>query len=117
MACTKCGNIQCYVCSKSCDYSHFNDTRRGGKVGNCELFDKEGGVEARHQEEVRIAEEEARKKVQEEHRDLNPELLEFKESEKIRHDEARRKQERESGYSGDRGAAMDIFFAAYADNF
>lgn len=98
MTCTKCGNIQCYVCSKSCDYSHFNDTRRGGKSGNCDLFDKEG-VEARHQAEVKAAEEEARKKVQEEHKDLDPELLQFKESEKVKQDEAR-KQDRESGYLG-----------------
>ncbi|KAJ4389940.1 hypothetical protein N0V93_007413 [Gnomoniopsis smithogilvyi] len=92
MTCTKCGNIQCYVCSKSCDYSHFNDTRRGGRAGNCDLFDKEGGVEARHQAEVKAAEEEARKKVQDEHKDVNPELLEFKESEKVKQDEARKKE-------------------------
>lgn len=98
MTCTKCGNIQCYVCSRSCDYSHFNDTRRGGKAGNCDLFDKEGGVEARHQAEVSAAEEEARKKVQEEHKDLDPALLKFNESEKIKQDEARREQERESGF-------------------
>lgn len=65
-------------------------------MGNCELFDKEG-VEARHEEEVRAAEEEARKKAQEQHADLNPELLEFKESEKVKADQARRKRERESG--------------------
>lgn len=99
MTCTKCGNIQCYVCSKSCDYAHFNDTRRGGKTGNCDLFDAEGGVEARHQAEVRAAEEEARKKVQEEYEGLNPELLEFKESERVKQDEAN-KQKRESGYPG-----------------
>ncbi|KAJ4425129.1 hypothetical protein N0V82_000184 [Gnomoniopsis sp. IMI 355080] len=95
--CNKCampfikenGCNKCYVCSKSCDYSHFNDTRRGGKAGNCDLFDKEG-VEARHQAEVKAAEEEAREKVQEEHKDLNPELLKFKESEKIKQDEARK---------------------------
>lgn len=95
MTCTKCSNVQCYICSKSCDYSHFNDPRRGGRTGNCDLFDKDGGVEARHQQEVKVAEEEARKKVQEQHRDLNPDFLQFKESEKVREDEASRKQKRE----------------------
>ena len=37
MMCTRngCGNIQCYVCSKSCDYAHFNDKSRGGRDGQC----------------------------------------------------------------------------------
>lgn len=36
MTCTRngCMNIQCYVCSKSCGYDHFNDPGRGGKAGN-----------------------------------------------------------------------------------
>jgi len=36
MTCTRngCFNIQCYVCSKSCTYDHFNDPGRGGKLGN-----------------------------------------------------------------------------------
>lgn len=68
-------------------------------MGNCDLFDAEGGVEARHQAEVRAAEEDARKKVQEEFEDLNPELLKFKESERVKQDEAN-KQKRESGYPG-----------------
>lgn len=114
MTCTKCANVQCYVCSKSCDYSHFNDARRGGKVGNCDLFDKEGGVEARHQAEVKAAEEEARKKAREEHKDLNPELLEFKESEKVKRDEAH-KRERESGFWG--AYAREAVNADLADTF
>lgn len=50
MICTKCSNIQCYICSKSCDYQHFNDSSRGGKAGNCPLFDGDNGVEQRHEE-------------------------------------------------------------------
>lgn len=97
MTCTKCANIQCYICSKSCDYSHFNDHHRGGKAGNCDLFDRNGGVEARHAEEVRIAEEEARKKVQENNKGLDPELLKFRESEKVKEDEKQRKEHRKPG--------------------
>lgn len=98
MTCTKCSNIQCYVCSKSCDYSHFNDTRRGGRTGNCELFDNpEGGVEARHRKEVSAAEEAARKKAQEEFKDVDPEFLEFKESEKVKNDQAQLNKGRKSG--------------------
>lgn len=62
MTCTRngCYNIQCYVCSKSCQYDHFDDTRRGGKSGNCPLFEN---VEDRHNSEVEKAEKEALAKV------------------------------------------------------
>lgn len=97
MTCTKCRNIQCYICSKSCDYSHFNDERRGGKNGNCDLFDKEG-IEVRHREEVRVAEEVAREKAKAQHKDLNPVLLEFQVSEAVKKaDEMRRNAERKFG--------------------
>lgn len=91
MTCTKCRNIQCYICSKSCEYSHFNDVKRGGKEGNCPLFD-EGSIEIRHSEEVKNAEAEARKKVLAEHSDIQAEFLEIKTSEKVRQDEERRKK-------------------------
>ncbi|KAK2613681.1 hypothetical protein N8I77_000574 [Diaporthe amygdali] len=87
MTCTKCRNIQCYVCSKSCDYSHFNDASRGGKTGNCPLFDDGHGVEKRHREEVRVAEEKARKRALEMHPEVQAELLEFRLSEKVKKDE------------------------------
>ncbi|KZL79394.1 ring finger protein [Colletotrichum incanum] len=76
MTCTaaNCRNIQCYVCSKSCDYSHFNDVNRGGKQGNCPLFDN---VDARHNAEVQAAEEKARKKVLESNRRVDKDLLKF----------------------------------------
>lgn len=78
MTCTRagCKNIQCYVCSKSCDYSHFNDLARGGKEGNCPLFDKDG-VEARHDNEVQAAEVKARLKVMGDNPRISEELLKF----------------------------------------
>ncbi|KAK5624566.1 hypothetical protein RRF57_000282 [Xylaria bambusicola] len=67
--CTKCGTLQCDVCRQTIkDYSHFNDTNRGGKVGQCPLFDVS---EDRYKEEVSKAEVETRKRVVEE----NPEVV------------------------------------------
>ncbi|KAL2257598.1 hypothetical protein VTK26DRAFT_9421 [Humicola hyalothermophila] len=90
MTCTRAGcmNTQCYVCSKSCDYSHFDDPSRGGKKGNCPLFDN---VEQRHGEEVRAAEENVRKQLTEENPGLDSEALKFNFSEKVKEDEARRR--------------------------
>ncbi|KXH41445.1 ubiquitin-conjugating enzyme [Colletotrichum nymphaeae SA-01] len=66
MTCTKrgCRNVQCYVCSKSCDYAHFDDQARGGQKGNCPLFDD---VNTRHNEEVQQAEAKARQDILERH--------------------------------------------------
>jgi TRIAD3 protein (E3 ubiquitin-protein ligase RNF216) len=81
--------MQCYVCSKSChDYSHFNDSARGGKAGNCPLFDD---VEQRHQTEVQAAEERARQKVAEENPDVDADLLKIKFSESVKKGDERRK--------------------------
>ncbi|GAB1319592.1 Ring finger [Madurella fahalii] len=90
MTCTRagCKNVQCYVCSKSCDYSHFDDTSRGGKKGNCPLFDS---VEQRHEAEVRAAEEKARKQVAEKNPDVDVELLKINFSELVKKDDERRK--------------------------
>lgn len=89
MTCSRpgCANVQCYVCHKSCGYSHFDDTSRGGKAGNCPLFES---VEKRHEDEVRAAEEEARKKVAEENPEVEADVLEIKVSEKVKDDERRR---------------------------
>ncbi|WDK16935.1 RING finger protein [Colletotrichum graminicola] len=78
MACTaaNCRNIQCYVCSKSCDYSHFDDKSRGGKVGNCPLFDV-ADVRVRHESEVKAAEDKARKKVLESNHRVDRDFLKF----------------------------------------
>ncbi|TDZ31385.1 E3 ubiquitin-protein ligase [Colletotrichum spinosum] len=72
MTCSRCNNIQCYVCSASCDYSHFDDSSRGGKKGNCPLFEQS---EDRHDREVREAEERTRQKVLNDNPDLNEEQL------------------------------------------
>ncbi|KAA8905002.1 hypothetical protein FN846DRAFT_779179 [Sphaerosporella brunnea] len=93
MICTKpgCRSMQCYVCSKTVNgYDHFNDQARGGSKGNCPLFDN---VEERHEEEIRLAAEEARKKLREEHPELQDEDLEIELSEAVKqHEETRRKQ-------------------------
>ena len=91
MTCTKsgCKNIQCYVCSKSCTYEHFDDTSRGGTKGNCPLFDS---VEVRHQEEVQAAEELARKRVAELNPGIDVRLLEINLSDRVKEDEQRRRK-------------------------
>ncbi|KAJ0335514.1 hypothetical protein KNSL1_013572 [Colletotrichum chrysophilum] len=70
----------CYVCSESCDYSHFDDSSRGGKKGNCPLFEK---TEVRHEKEVRKAEEDARQKVMAANPELNEEHLKFNTSKRV----------------------------------
>ncbi len=45
ITCTKCRNVQCYICGKDCvavngsTYAHFNDIGRGGSENGCKLFD------------------------------------------------------------------------------
>ncbi|RBR17890.1 uncharacterized protein FIESC28_06329 [Fusarium coffeatum] len=89
MTCSKpgCRNVQCYVCSKSCGYNHFDRPERGGKAGNCPLFDN---VVERHVREVEKAEEETKQKVLEENPDLEPELLDLSFSSNVKKDEDRR---------------------------
>ncbi|KAK0702032.1 hypothetical protein B0T26DRAFT_744932 [Lasiosphaeria miniovina] len=89
MMCTRngCRNIQCYVCSESCDYRHFDDQNRGGRLGNCPLFDS---VEKRHADEVRAAEEKARKQATEKNPHVKAELFEIKFSDAVLEDEKRR---------------------------
>lgn len=91
MTCTRsgCYNIQCYVCSQNCEYDHFNDVGRGGKQGNCPLFED---VEKRHADEVKNAEVDALAKVREEHPEYSDEDLRVKMSANVLIDEARRKQ-------------------------
>ncbi|KAF2094612.1 hypothetical protein NA57DRAFT_80411 [Rhizodiscina lignyota] len=86
MTCTVCHNIQCYVCSQNVtDYNHFAD---GGLYGGpttqrrkCPLNDD---VNIRHENEVKMAEEEALKKVREEHPDLTEEELKIKVSDEVK---------------------------------
>jgi len=91
MTCTRngCRNVQCYVCHKSCDYTHFDDRHRGGKKGNCPLFES---VEARHATEVQAAEEQARQRVAADNPDVDAALLDIVLSDKVKSDEEQRKK-------------------------
>ncbi|TVY80943.1 E3 ubiquitin-protein ligase [Lachnellula suecica] len=90
MTCTRngCLNVQCYICSKSCGYDHFDDAGRGGKKGNCPLFES---VSERHDAEVSKAEKEALDKVRAEHPEYTEADLKIKLSENVLKDEERRK--------------------------
>ncbi|GKU03994.1 unnamed protein product [Fusarium langsethiae] len=89
MTCSKpgCRNVQCYVCHKSCDYNHFDRPERGGKAGNCPLFEDS---EKRHYEEVEEAEKNAKRKLLQDNPDLEPDVLDFNVSSKVKKDDARR---------------------------
>lgn len=43
ITCLKCGNIQCYICSKTVPKDHTHFRRFGGK-GTCDLYDDPGLV-------------------------------------------------------------------------
>jgi TRIAD3 protein (E3 ubiquitin-protein ligase RNF216) len=90
MTCTRngCYNVQCYVCSKSCQYDHFNDRSRGGKEGNCPLFEK---TDERHDLEVKEAERIALEKVRAEHPEYSEEDLKIKISDAVLKDDERRR--------------------------
>jgi len=90
MTCSRpgCHNIQCYVCSKSCGYDHFDDQSRGGKAGNCPLFES---VSARHEMEVNAAEQAALAEVRAKHPEYTAEDLKIKMSDNVAKDDERRK--------------------------
>ncbi|KAL7786343.1 hypothetical protein V8C37DRAFT_296115 [Trichoderma ceciliae] len=70
-----CGNMQCYVCSKSCDYNHFDERSQGreGKAkGRCPLFDDSN---LRHTREVDAAGRQTRLRLADEHPELDPQYL------------------------------------------
>ena len=89
MACTSCGNLQCYVCSKTVkDYNHFDQSTRVPGMANpksksklCPLYDN---VEERHEREVKEAEAAARAQVVEDNPDLTAEDLEIKVSDAVK---------------------------------
>ncbi|KAI7103109.1 hypothetical protein KC339_g5513 [Hortaea werneckii] len=93
MTCPSCHNKQCYCCSQTLkDYEHFDQaplgsSRRDGK--KCPLYDD---VEARHEREVREAEEAAKKQLMEENPDLNAEDLEIKVSDRVKQAEVEKAQ-------------------------
>ncbi|CAK7264176.1 hypothetical protein SEPCBS119000_000865 [Sporothrix epigloea] len=94
MSCSRagCQNVQCYICHKSCDYSHFDDTNRGGKAGNCPLFES---AEQRHNDEVQVAEELARRKLLLSNPSLNRDFLKIHLSDRVLEDDRRREAQEE----------------------
>ena len=88
MTCTRCGNIQCYVCSQNCQYDHFNDTSRGGKQGNCPLFDNS---DERHANDRDKAKKEKIAAIRSEHPEYTEEELDIKMSEEVQKDDEKRR--------------------------
>ncbi|KAK6524531.1 hypothetical protein TWF281_011437 [Arthrobotrys megalospora] len=71
--CSRCNAMNCYLCSKVIkDYHHFNDPARGGKTGNCLLFDN---TDERHHNEVHAAEQAAIAKIRAENPDITEEQM------------------------------------------
>ncbi|TVY48852.1 E3 ubiquitin-protein ligase [Lachnellula occidentalis] len=91
MTCTRngCHNVQCYVCSESCSYNHFDDQNRGGQKGNCPLFES---TSERHDVDVGKAAKEAIDKVRAEHPEYTEEDLKVHMSEDVLKDDEKRKQ-------------------------
>ncbi|RPB05956.1 hypothetical protein L873DRAFT_1824716 [Choiromyces venosus 120613-1] len=83
--CNRCNTLQCYICSQTIkNYDHFNDPARGGKIGNCPLFDN---TEERHHDEVENAAKKAKEMLREEHPELGEEDLRIELSERVRKEE------------------------------
>lgn len=82
MTCPRCKAMQCYVCRKPCDYSHFDDVNRGGKRGNCPLFEQQS-LDEIHDKEAQEAEERERKKLLEADPSIDAANLEIKFDEKL----------------------------------
>lgn len=84
MTCPSCGNLQCYICSETLKgYEHFSqhpggEARPGGK---CPLYDN---LEARHEREVKAAEEAARAQVVANNPEVTAEDLEIKMSDAVK---------------------------------
>ncbi|KAI0848903.1 hypothetical protein F5Y00DRAFT_76729 [Daldinia vernicosa] len=90
ICCTKCRTLQCYVCRQTItDYRHFDDSSRGGKEGQCPLFDK---TEERHQQEVQQAEEQARQKMLEDNTNITEDVLKINISEQVLQDDQKRRK-------------------------
>ncbi|KAK6345952.1 hypothetical protein TWF730_010290 [Orbilia blumenaviensis] len=88
IVCSRCNAMNCYLCSKVIkDYHHFNDPARGGKSGNCLLFDN---TDERHHNEVHAAEEAAIAKIRAENPDITEGQMRIQLSQVVL-DEERRK--------------------------
>ncbi|KAI9836388.1 MAG: hypothetical protein M1819_001418 [Sarea resinae] len=93
MVCTRCGNKQCYVCSKSINnYDHFNDVHRGGAQGNCPLFDD---TEKRHIDDVKKAEEAALAKIKQQNPEISEDDLKIQVSDAVQRKEQQRLRDSE----------------------
>lgn len=90
MTCSRpgCHNVQCYVCHQSCTYSHFDDSSRGGKKGNCPLFES---AEQRHEDEVKEAQDAAVKELTAKNPGIDVGLLKINLSARVLDDEKRRR--------------------------
>ncbi|KAK3502517.1 hypothetical protein B0T13DRAFT_394231 [Neurospora crassa] len=82
MTCPRCRAMQCYVCRQPCDYNHFDDLNRGGRKGNCPLFEQQS-LDDIHDKEAREAEERERKKLLEADPSMDAKELEIKFDEKL----------------------------------
>jgi len=98
MMCMRCSSIQCYVCSKDITkdgYAHFNESARGGRPGQCPLFDN---TEQRHDEEVKKAEQKALEKVRAEYPKFSEEELKIKVSDAVQKNERDRIRQAEAAH-------------------
>lgn len=97
MTCPTCGTHMCYVCKQTVtNYNHFSDSHRPAIPGasgpkKCPLHDD---VEARHDADVKKAEEEAMRKVREENPDLSEEELKLQVSDAVKKAELNRRNAR-----------------------
>lgn len=73
------------------------------------MFDS---VEERHKDEVRRAEEEARKQAREEHPDVDAELFDFRVSDKVKKDEEKKDEENRRNRGQDAQALLAQVHAA-----
>ncbi|KAI1779667.1 hypothetical protein F4818DRAFT_436970 [Hypoxylon cercidicola] len=103
ISCPKCGTKHCYVCRQTVtSYDHFNNVDRGGRVGQCPLFDN---TEERHHAEVQRAEEAARRKVAQDNPTIAADAFSLKVSDGVEQDELRRRQNSQTPFE----AAMNAF--------
>ncbi|RPA78594.1 hypothetical protein BJ508DRAFT_329072 [Ascobolus immersus RN42] len=87
MTCSKCSNIQCYICSENITgYQHFKE-QNGGK-GNCVLHDN---TEARHEQEAEQAFKEVTARLRAEDPTISEEDLKIAVSETVKTAEAQKK--------------------------
>src|SRR5690606_6077459 len=87
MVCSKCRNMQCYICSENINgYTHFKE-QNGGK-GNCVLHDN---TEERHEQEAERAFKEITARLRAEDPTISEEDLKIAVSETVKAEEAKKK--------------------------